>query len=38
MKWFEVLQLFANAGELDGLAGHGLHAEGCAATRVAVEL
>ena len=38
MKRFEVLQLFADAGELDRLAGDGFHAQGRAAAGVAIEL
>src|SRR5471030_617434 len=38
MKRFEFVELFADAHELDGLAGDGLHAQGGAAARVAVEL
>src|SRR5690242_7451914 len=38
MKRFELIKLFANARELDGLASYRLHAERCAAASVAVEL
>ena len=38
MKRLELVQLFAHARELDGLAGDGLHAQRRAAARVAVEL
>ena len=38
MKRLELVELFADAGELDRLAGDGLHAQRRAAARVAVEL